>query len=146
MLVKSETTARPCETFNDDDKDAISYFFMRLQNVYGSAKMRVQWPDVEDLKMARREFGKMIAKFSRDQINDAFDSVHKERRAGNEKFDWPNIDAVIGLLTNEGAFTGSAGTLSHRIYEPERLLNNGTKAERKERAIGELSKLKGMFL
>ena len=144
--MKSEITERPLEIFSDDDKNSISYFFMRLQNVYGSTKMRVQWPDLDDLKMARREFGRMIAGFSRDQINDAFDMVHKQRRSGNDRFDWPNIDAVIGLLTNEGVFTGSSGTLAHRIFEPERLLNNGTKAERKKRAICELSKLKGMFL
>lgn len=118
---------------------------MRLQNVYGTVKIQTQWPDVEDLKMARREFGKVIAKFNREKIDNAFDLVHKERRSGNKRFDWPDIDAIIGLLTNEGVFTGSAGMLAHKIYEPENLLAHGTREERKEIALNELSKLKDIF-
>lgn len=125
------TTTQRLQTFSDDDKDAIAYFFMRLQNAYGTAKMQSQWPDSESLSLARREFGKQIARFSREEMAEAFDLVHKEKRAGNSRFEWPDIDAIIGLLTNEGVFTGSGGTLSHRIYEPECLLAHGTKAERK---------------
>jgi hypothetical protein len=145
MLVKSETTTRQLATFSDEDKDVISYFFMRLQNVYGSLKIKTQWPDVEDLKMARREFGRVIARFSRENINEAFDLVHKERRSGNDKFDWPNIDAIIGLLTNEGVFTGSAGTLSHKMYQPEQLLESGTKKERDATARSHLDTMLNMF-
>ena len=125
------TTTQRLQTFSDDDKDAIAYFFMRLQNTYGTAKMQSQWPDSESLSLARREFGKQIARFSREEMAEVFDLVHKEKRAGNSRFEWPDIDAIIGLLTNEGVFTGSGGTLSHRIYEPECLLAHGTKAERK---------------
>ena len=125
------TTTQRLQTFSEDDKDAIAYFFMRLQNTYGTAKMQSQWPDSESLGLARREFGKQIAKFSREEMAEAFDLVHKEKRAGNSRFEWPDIDAIIGLLTNEGVFTGSAGTLAHKIYKPENLLEYGTKAERK---------------
>ena len=125
------TTTQRLQTFSDDDKDAIAYFFMRLQNTYGTAKMQSQWPDSEALSLARREFGKQIAKFSREEMAEAFDLVHKEKRSGNSRFEWPDIDAIIGLLTNEGVFTGSGGTLSHKIYEPECLLAHGTKADRK---------------
>ena len=51
------TTTQRLQTFSDDDKDAIAYFFMRLQNTYGTAKMQSQWPDSESLSLARREFG-----------------------------------------------------------------------------------------
>ena len=138
----STTTQRP-QTFSDDDKDAIAYFFMRLQNTYGTAKMQSQWPDAESLSLARREFGKQIAKFSREEMAEAFDLVHKEKRAGNDRFSWPDIDAIIGLLTNEGVFTGSAGTLAHKPYVAE--LPTCTAAERKEFAAKGIAELRGLF-
>ena len=118
---------------------------MRLQNLYGTVKMQTQWPDKVSSDLARREFGKVIAKFSREKINEAFDLAHKERRSGNDKFSWPDIDAIIGLLTNEGVFTGSAGTLCHKIYKPEQLLESGTKEERKEKARIHLDTMRKMF-
>jgi hypothetical protein len=101
---------------------------MRLQNLYGTVKMQAQWPDKTSSDLARREFGKVIAKFSREQI-----------------FDWPDIDAIIGLLTNEGVFTGSAGTLCHKIYKPEQLLESGTKEERDATARIHLDTMLKMF-
>ena len=139
------TTTKKPQTFSSDDKDAIAYFFMRLQNVYGAAKMQSQWPDSESLTLARREFGKQIAKFSREEMAEAFDLVHKEKRSGNSRFSWPDIDAIIGLLTNEGVFTGSAGTLAHKIYEPECLLQHGTRADRKEKGKAECADILAMF-
>ena len=118
---------------------------MRLFNVYGASKMQTQWPDEESLSLARREFGRQIAKFSRDKINDTFDLVHKERRSGNTRFEWPDIDAIIGLLTNESVFTGSAGTLAHKIYEPENLLQYGTKAERRAKGKAACADILAMF-
>ena len=137
------TTTQRLQTFSDDDKDAIAYFFMRLQNTYGTAKMQSQWPDAESLSLARREFGKQIAKFSREEMAEAFDLVHKEKRAGNDRFSWPDIDAIIGLLTNEGVFTGSAGTLAHKPYVAE--LPTCTAAERKEFAAKGIAELRGLF-
>ena len=137
------TTTTRLQTFSDDDKDAIAYFFMRLQNTYGTAKMQSQWPDAESLSLARREFGKQIAKFSREEMAEAFDLVHKEKRSGNDRFSWPDIDAIIGLLTNEGVFTGSAGTLAHKPYVAE--LPSCTAAERKEFAAKGIAELRGLF-
>ena len=139
------TTTKKLQTFSAEDKDAIAYFFLRLQNCYGVARMQSQWPDVESLSLARREFGKVIAKFSREDINTAFDLVHKEKRSGNERFSWPDIDAIIGLLTNEGVFTGSAGTLAHKIYKPENLLEHGTRAERCEKGKAACADILAMF-
>ena len=107
--------------------------------------MQSQWPDVESLSLARREFGKVIAKFNREEINTAFDLVHKEKRSGNERFSWPDIDAIIGLLTNEGVFTGSAGTLAHKIYKPESLLEHGTREERREKGKAACADILAMF-
>ena len=118
---------------------------MRLLNTYGAAKMQSQWPDEESLGLARREFGRQIAKYSRDEINNTFDLVHKEKRSGNSRFEWPDIDAIIGLLTNEGVFTGSAGTLAHKIYKPENLISYGTKAERNRKGKAKCAEILAMF-
>ena len=74
---------------------------------------------------------------------EAFDLVHRENRAGNDRFSWPDIDAIIGLLTNEGVFTGSAGTLAHKPYVAE--LPSCTAAERKEFAAKGIAELRGLF-
>lgn len=137
------TTTRKPLTFSEDDKDAIAYFFMRLQNTYGVAQMQSQWPDAESLSLARREFGMQIAKFSREEMSKAFDLVHKEKRAGNSRFEWPDIDAIIGLLTNEGVFTGSAGTLSHKPFVTE--LENCTREDRKKWAIKGIAELRAIM-
>jgi len=42
-------------------------------------------------------------------------------------------------------FTGSGGTLSHRLYKPEELLGVGTKEDRKKIGLAEIQKLKDMF-
>lgn len=139
------TTTKKPQIFSSDEKDAIAYFFMRLFNVYGATKMETRWPDEESLTLARREFGRQIAKYSRDEINDTFDLVHKERRSSNSRFEWPDIDAIIGLLTNEGVFTGSAGALAHKIYEPECLLEHGTRADRKEKGKAACADILAMF-
>ena len=140
---QASTTTGKLQTFSDDDKDAIAYFFMRLQNTYGTAKMQSQWPDSESLSLARREFGKQIAKFSREEMAEAFDLAHKEIRAGNVRFSWPDIDAIIGLLTNEGVFTGSAGTLAHKPYVTE--LENCTREDRKRWAKKGIAELRALF-
>jgi len=145
MQSLTQTTTNQPASFNNEEKDSIAYFFMRLQNVYGVARMQSQWPDSESLQLARREYGKKIAKFSREDINKAFDLTHSEKESNNKRFEFPDIDAILGLLTNSGVFTGSGGTLSHRLYKPEELLGVGTKEDRRKVALTEINKLKEMF-
>ena len=97
------------------------------------------------MQLARREYGKRIAKFSREEINKAFDLTHTEKESQNKRFEFPDVDAILGLLTNSGVFTGSGGTLSHRLYKPEELLGVGTKEDRKKLGLAEIQKLKDMF-
>ena len=123
----------------------MGYFFLRLGNVYGAAKMQSQWPDDQSLQMAKREHGKAIAKYSRNEIHEVFNALHKERQLGNEKFDWPNIDAIIGLISREREMTGSWGTGAHRLWRPEKLINQGTKENRDRAARKALAEMKEMF-
>ena len=145
MQALTATTTSQQASFDDSEKDSIAYFFMRLQNTYGVSRMQSQWPDADSLQLARREYGKRIAKFSREEINKAFDLTHTEKESHHKRFEFPDVDAILGLLTNSGVFTGSGGTLSHRLYKPEELLGVGTKEDRKKLGLAEIQKLKDMF-
>jgi len=127
-------------SLDNDQKEMIAYFFMRMTNIFGPDKMKSTWPDEQSLKLARREYGLQIAKYSREELSGAFDLVHKERRGNNRRFEWPNIDAILGLLSNEGVFTGSAGLGAHKIYKPE--LPTCTRSERKEWAKSGIASLR----
>lgn len=119
---------------------------MRMLNLYGAAKMNSVWPDEKTLRLAKMEYAKTIGKFSREQINDAFEAVKREKQAYNEKFEWPNVDAILGILTKEGEITGAWGTGAHKIWEPERLLEDIGARERATKAgKRELDALKGLF-
>jgi len=106
--------------------------------------MQSQWPD-DALKLAKREFGKRIGKYSREQIHEAMELAHKEREIGNQRFDWPNIDAILGLISNESAISGSWGAGAHKIWKPEQLLDQGTKEDRHKAAVKALDEMKGLF-
>ena len=144
MLPRLQTTTKP-QTFSDTEKDSVGYFFLRLANIYGATKMQTQWPDDESLKLAKREYGKSIGQYSREDLNEAFELTKRERQIGNDRFDWPNIDAIIGLISNEGVMTGSWGTGAHRLWKPENLIGQGTEKGKKKAANKALGEMKGMF-
>jgi hypothetical protein len=144
MLARLQTTPEQ-QTFSDKEKDSVGYFFLRLGNLYGALQMQTRWPDDESLKLAKREYGKLIGQYSREELHEAFELTKRERQIGNDRFDWPNIDAIIGLISNEGVMTGSWGTGAHRLWKPENLIGQGTERGRKKAATKALGEMKGMF-
>ena len=78
LMQQAYTTTKKPQTFSKNQKDVIAYFFFRLQNTYGISRMQSQWPDDNSLSLAKREFGKSIAKMSREEINALFDELHAE--------------------------------------------------------------------
>lgn len=117
-----------------------------MRNLYGAAKMDSTWPDEKTLRLAKMEYAKTIGRFSREQIHEAFEAVKRERQAFNEKLDWPSVDAILGILTKEGEITGAWGTGAHKIYRPDRLLEDvGAKERAEEAGKSELGRLKEMF-
>ena len=107
--------------------------------------MASQWPDEKSLNLTKREYGSVIGRHSREQLHEAFEMTKRERQAGNERFDWPNIDAILGLLTQEGVMTGSWGTGAHRLWKPENLIGQGTKEARQKIGEKTLRELKALF-
>lgn len=116
-----------------------------MSNLYGASKMDVTWPDEKTLKLAKMEYAKAIGKFSREQIHEAFEQVKRERQAGNERFDWPNVDAILGVLTKEGEITGSWGTGAHKIWRKDRRLESCTREERNERGMKAINEIRGLL-
>jgi hypothetical protein len=127
---QASTTTIKQQTFSKQDKDVIAYFFLRLQNTYGIAKMQSQWPDSHTLSLARREFGKSISRLSREQINALFDVVHDERQKGNDKFLFPDIDAILGLQKQNARIASY-----HKLYIPHQLAPREAQDRRKANII-----------
>lgn len=108
--------------------------------------MQTTWPDEKTLKLAKMEYAKTIGQFTREQIHKAFEAVKRERQAGNEKFEWPNVDAILGLLTHEGEMTGTWGTGAHKpLPKTHRIEHKATKEQKKARAKQECQNLRDIL-
>ena len=123
MLARLQTTAEP-QSFSDQQRDVIAYFFLRLGNVYGTALMQSLWPTEQDLSLAKREYGAQISRFTRDHIHFGIERLKLERENG--RFDFLNVDAVLslcapalardmGLISEDEAFSQSlrSNTIKH---------------------------------
>ena len=143
-LLKSLTITPEQQIFSEDERDAVGYFFMRLSNMYGVSKIQSQWPDSESLRNAKREYAKDIGRFTREEISHAFDLAHKQKQEGSSRLDWPDVDAILGLIKNTG-MTGSWGTAAHRLYKPEQFIGRGTKEDRRKAAISAIADLKNIL-
>ena len=135
-MQQAYTTTKKPQTFSKDEKDVIAYFFFRLQNTYGISRMQAQWPDDNSLSLAKREFGKSIAKMCREEINAVCDELHAERQKGNDKFPFPDIDAILSLQKTKYRIASY-----HKLYIPHQLQPDSQK-ERREKNIIALAKLK----
>jgi hypothetical protein len=136
LMQQAYTTTKKPQTFSKNEKDVIAYFFFRLQNTYGISRMQAQWPDDNSLSLAKREFGKSIAKMSREEVNALFDELHAERQKGNDKFTFPDIDAILSLEKTKYRIARY-----HKLYIPHQLQPDSQK-ERREKNIIALAKLK----
>lgn len=122
------------------EKDSIAFFFMRLKLVYPQ-QYDAAMPDEKSETFAKREYGKHLAAFSREQISVGFDRLHKLRQGASWQ-DWRfmDIDRVISLIRD--GESGDASDWEHarikaadRERLAERLLPDLGKQER-ARAAG----------
>lgn len=91
-----ETTTPPL-IFSDEQKDSIAYFFLRLSNIYLS-EYRRQLPDIESERMAKRENGKYLCGYSREQINKGCDWIHEQKRNSEDNWQFMDIDRCVGAI------------------------------------------------
>jgi hypothetical protein len=146
------TTGQPISEFTEQERDSTGYFFLRLRNLYGSKYVQ-QFPDEQDLKLAKREWAKQIGQYTRDQIHDMFETVKRIQASGNtklaEKFQWPDIGAILAV---------HAQGWEHRVHsaraqETDRMLTQQrlalTDQGKRERAVAarniHAERLKSMF-
>jgi hypothetical protein len=71
---------------------------MRMNGVYGKAKMLSVYDTPIARQQARRQYAKSIGKYDREQIDQAMDFIVKERQMG--RYSWPSVDEVLGVLSD----------------------------------------------
>ena len=94
----STTTNRSEVVFSEKEQDATKYLFMRMNGVYGKAKMLSLYDTPIARQQARRQYAKLIGKYDRSQIDEAMEYIVKERQMG--RFSWPSVDEVLGVLSD----------------------------------------------
>jgi len=94
----STTTNRSEVVFSETEQDSTKYLFMRMNGVYGKAKMLSLYDTPIARQQARRQYAKSIGKYDREQIDQAMEFIVKERQMG--RYSWPSVDEVLGVLSD----------------------------------------------
>ena len=84
---------------NDQQKDSVVYFFLRLKLTYGN-QYSVNMPDEKTESLIKREYARQVFNLTRQKIDKGFDSLHKMRQSDPEKWRFMDIDQVIGVIKN----------------------------------------------
>lgn len=115
---------------------------MRMANLYGASKIKSSWPDEKTMQLVKREYALAIARYSREEINDGFEEVKRSRQRGGERYEWPNIDAILGILSGAGEITGDWGTGAHKLFQPLRIQDKTAKERSRAAGREELLKIR----
>jgi hypothetical protein len=108
----STSTPNSNEPRSKQEIQATNYLFGLLAVVFGEKKMSVTYPD--DMRVAaKRMYAPQIGKFSKDEIDKGVTWLKEERQKGNADFEWPNVDRIIGSITEANRVRSL-----HRTYEP----------------------------
>ena len=95
---QSTTTNRSEVVFSETEQDSTKYLFMRMNGVFGKAKMLSLYDTPIARQQARRQYAKLIGKYDREQIDQALEFIVKERQMG--RYNWPSVDEVLGVLSD----------------------------------------------
>ena len=107
--------------------------------MFGSKKMTVTFPD-EMLVAAKRMYASQIGVYTKIEINKGIEHVKREREKGNQDFEWPNLDRIIGSIKEANRVRAL-----HRPYETPAALLGHDKAVAKEAGEIALAKMRAMF-
>ncbi len=99
-LSNTSATQTTSETFNQHEKDATAYFYLKLRSIYGR-KFTTMFPEAADIAKSQREWASRIGELSREQIDEGFVEVKNLMISGDDDFQWPEIAAIIGMLNGE---------------------------------------------
>jgi hypothetical protein len=99
------------QTFDQATVDATQYFFAKIRSVYGVAKYEKSFPNDVDEKVSKREWASRIGKFSKQDINKAFEHAKDMLERNEEQWQWPNIGLILSaakdLKTKKQPFRGA---------------------------------------
>lgn len=140
MLAKPTTTLKP-QIFSEQERDSVGYFFLRMSNIYTTEYDR-QFRDHPDrLKMVKREWGKDIGKYSREQINNGCDWIHQQKINHEDGWQFMDIGRCIGAIKQANTVKAA-----HKIFEHDRALEDlGAKERAAKAGSNELLKMKELF-
>ena len=124
---------------SDKERQATNYLFGLLAVVFGTKKMNVTFPD-EMLVAAKRMYAPQIVRYTRDEIDKGIEYVKQERSKGNQDFEWPNIDRIIGTIREASRLREL-----HKPYVPEKALLGHDKEVAKKAGRQALDTMKEMF-
>jgi hypothetical protein len=118
----------------------IGWFFARMKFIYGN-KFASQFANDQDLALTKREWGTRIIQHTRMELNSAFEETKRLMEAGDKRYEWPNVAAVLGLITQ------SWESRCHKPFEPAvPLIEDKTAIEANQREASKtLGGLKDLF-
>ena len=124
-------------TFNREEQGIVSWFFASIRTAWGAAKFNSQFGEDDDVRYAKRYWADHILPYSREQLHGMLRAADRERLNGNDKFQWPDIAAILSLNA------GSWERRCHKPFEsPVMLEDMTTKAAKLEERKAELAKIK----
>lgn len=108
--------------------------------MYGAEYDR-QFSDENHLKMTKREWGRTIAKYSREQIDLGIDRLKGLKTRQPENYKWLDL----GVILNE-VRSASFPPAAHKTFEAPLLIESDQdKQKRLEIGLSEIRKLRGLF-
>lgn len=109
---------------------------MRLRAVYPT-KFDAHYRTEQEIRIAKREWAKVLGGYSREQIDSMFSEVKRHQIAGDRDFDWPEIGRIVGLLEASRewrAFEQRAREMAPQVKESRLMLTDSGARQRAESA------------
>ena len=131
------------ESMTDEQKQAVKYFFARLQRIY-QAEYRRQIPDESTSRAVRQEFADRIMNISKALMDKGFDNLHDELCDPESSYKFMKLDAVIELVKMGGNSKGVQDG-AHRIFPKALPEPKEHKEKRRKVAIEACSRIKSIF-
>jgi len=127
----------------ENQKQAIKYFFARLQRVY-QAEYRRQLPDKDAIIACRQEFSHLIMNIPLETMDRGFDALHTELSSSDSEYRFMKLDPVIELIRTGGNLTGSQAG-AYKVFKKALPMSEEHKNKRKNRGIEGCRSLMSIF-
>ena len=127
----------------NNQKQAIKYFFGRLQRVY-QAEYRRQLPDESTQRACKQEFSHLVMNIPLETMDKGFDALHLELANYESEYRFMKLDPVIELIRTGGNLTGSQAG-AYKVFKKALPMSEQHKNKRKNRGIEGCKSLMSIF-